>query len=200
MMVKQIIVQTFLILIASIISAQTGRSQSAETKNVVVVLVDDLGWKDLGYAGSSLYHTPHIDDLASKATVFTQAYSAHPVCSPSRAAIMTGKNPTRVGITDWIPGQSPKDKPLIGTQIKHELPLEETTIAEYFKGAGYKTFYAGKWHLGDEPYSPENQGFDINIGGIDKGSPPGGYYVPYKNPKLPDGPEGEYLTDRLTCL
>lgn len=167
-------------------------------RNVVVVLVDDLGWKDLGYAGSSLYYTPHLDELARHATVFTQAYSGHPVCSPSRAAIMTGRNPTRIGITDWIPGSSPTDKPLLGPQIRNELPLEEKTIGEYFKEAGYKTFYAGKWHLGDEPFFPENQGFDINIGGIEKGQPPGGYYVPYENPKLPDGPSGEYLTDRLT--
>src|SRR5690606_31689130 len=173
-------------------------SQSASEKNVVIVLVDDLGWKDLGYAGSSLYQTPHLDQLAQEATVFTQAYSGHPVCSPSRAAIMTGKNPTRLGITDWIPGQRPTNRPLISPAIRNELPLEEKTMAEYFQEAGYKTFMAGKWHLGSEDFSPENQGFEINIGGIDKGSPPGGYYSPYQNPKLPDGPEGEYLTDRLT--
>ncbi len=173
-------------------------SQSASEKNVVIVLVDDLGWKDLGYAGSVLYKTPHLDELAKEATVFTQAYSGHPVCSPSRAAIMTGKNPTRLGITDWIPGQRPDNRPLTSPPIRNELTLEEKTMAEYFQEAGYKTFFAGKWHLGGVGHTPEDQGFEINIGGIDKGSPPGGYYAPYKNSKLPDGPEGEYLTDRLT--
>lgn len=198
-MIKKYFPLTILILLSNLFITGLASGQSLDTKkNVVVVLVDDLGWKDLGYAGSSLYYTPHLDELARHATVFTQAYSGHPVCSPSRAAIMTGRNPTRIGITDWIPGSSPKDKPLLGPQIRNELPLEEKTIGEYFKEAGYKTFYAGKWHLGEEPYSLENQGFDINIGGIDKGQPPGGYYVPYKNPKLPDGPPGEYLTDRLT--
>lgn len=174
------------------------QSNSSNPLNVVIVLVDDLGWNDVGYAGSALYHTPHLDKLAEEATVFTQAYSGHPVCSPSRAAILTGKNPTRLNITDWIPGQRPDNRPLMTPDIHNELKLEEKTMAEFFKTAGYKTFFAGKWHLGSEPYTPENQGFEVNIGGIDKGSPPGGYYAPYQNPQLSDGPEGEYLTDRLT--
>ncbi len=173
-------------------------AQSQNKKNVVFILVDDLGWKDLAYAGSPLYHTPHIDDLASTSVIFNQAYAAHPVCSPSRASILTGKNPIRIGISDWIPGSDPKDRRLLGPEDLHQLPLEEVTMAEILKENGYTTFFAGKWHLGNGRYTPENQGFDINIGGIDKGSPPGGYYTPYKNPKLPDGPEGEYLTDRLT--
>ena len=197
------IIFSFIVLCSPVSDCQSKKATSQPdrtrtTKNVVIVLVDDLGWKDLGYSGSALYETPNLDDLARHSMKFTQAYSGHPVCSPSRAAIMTGKSPTRIGITDWIPGQRPKNKPLLTPQIKNELPLEEKTIAEYFKEEGYKTYYAGKWHLGDDDFSPENQGFDINIGGIDKGSPPGGYYVPYKNPKLSDGPEGEYLTDRLT--
>lgn len=185
------IFSSFILIFSSLVAPSPPR-------NVVIILVDDLGWKDVGYAGSVLYHTPHLDSLSKEATVFTQAYSAHPVCSPSRAAIMTGKNPTRLGITDWIPGQRPPDRILQTPHIHNELKLEEKTIAEFFKEVGYRTFFAGKWHLGDEPHTPENQGFDINIGGIDKGSPPGGYYSPYKNDKLPDGPEGEYLTDRLT--
>ncbi len=166
--------------------------------NVLFILVDDLGWKDLSCYGSSFYETPNIDRLASMGNRFTQAYSAHPVCSPTRAAIMTGKHPTRLNITDWIPGQDPRDKILLGPSDLHELALEENTIAETLQKQGYKTFFAGKWHLGDTGFSPEDQGFEINKGGHDKGSPPGGYYSPYDNPKLEDGPIGEQLTDRLT--
>ena len=166
--------------------------------NVLFILVDDLGWKDLGCYGSSFYETPNIDRLASMGYRFTQAYSAHPVCSPTRASIMTGKHPTRLKITDWIPGQDPKDRKLLGPTDLHALPLEETTIAEAMQKQGYKTFFAGKWHLGDQGFFPEDQGFEINKGGHHKGSPPGGYYSPYKNPKLEDGAQGEQLTDRLT--
>ncbi len=168
-----------------------------EKTNVVFFLVDDLGWRDLGCYGSEFYETPNIDRLASKSVVFTQAYTPNPVCSPTRAAILTGKYPTRIGITDWIPGRDPKNKELLGPQDLDELPLEEVTFAEELKEHGYRTFFAGKWHLGHEGYFPEDQGFDINKGGHHKGSPPGGYYSPYKNPKLVDGPDGEYLTDRL---
>ncbi|NMH86896.1 sulfatase [Flavivirga sp. Y03] len=166
--------------------------------NVVFILVDDLGWKDLGCYGSTFYETPNIDKLASKSAVFVNAYTPNPVCSPTRAAIMTGKYPSRVGITDWLPGHDPKDKPLLGPQDLNQLPLEEVTFAEVLKEAEYKTFFAGKWHLGDVGFFPEDQGFDINKGGHHMGHPSGGYYSPYNNPKLTDGPEGEYLTDRLT--
>lgn len=177
---------------------QTVKGKLAPSKpNVLFILVDDLGWTDLGVYGSSFYETPNIDKLAAKGAVFTQAYTPNPVCSPTRAAILTGKYPSRIGITDWIPGDDPKDRPLRGPQDLHQLPLEEITLAEVLKEAGYKTFFAGKWHLGDTGYFPEDQGFDINMGGHHMGQPPGGYYSPYQNPKLPDGPEGEYLTDRL---
>ncbi len=165
--------------------------------NFVFFLVDDLGWKDLGCYGSTFYETPNLDALAASGMRFTDAYASCPVCSPTRASIMTGKYPARLNITDWIPGQNPKNRKLLGTQDKHQLPLEEITIAEALKKRGYKTFFSGKWHLGDRGFFPEDQGFDINKGGHHKGSPPGGYYAPYKNPKLSDGPEGEYLTDRL---
>ena len=190
--------QKLLLFLILTVGYQNSLWPQSHQMNVVIVLVDDLGWKDLGHTGSPLYHTPNLDKLATEATVFTQAYSGHPVCSPSRAAIMTGKNPTRLGITDWIPGQRPANRPLTTPGINNELALEEKTIAEYFKDNNYKTFFAGKWHLGEESHGPETQGFDINVGGIDKGSPPGGYYSPYNNPKLEDGPEGEYLPDRLT--
>ena len=166
--------------------------------NVIFILVDDLGWNDLGYTGSKFYETPNIDTLSNYSFQFTNAYSASPVCSPTRASIMTGKHPSRVNITDWIPGNDPKDKPLLGPQDLDGIPHEEITIAEELKSSGYNTFYIGKWHLGSEGSYPEDHGFDINIGGFEKGSPMGGYYSPYKNPKLSDGPEGEYLTDRLT--
>lgn len=173
-------------------------SQEPPPPNILFILVDDLGWADLACYGSSFHETPHIDQLAAEGIKFTNAYASSPVCSPTRAAIMTGKNPTLVGITDWIPGQDPQNRKLLGPSDKHELPLEEHTLAEAFQANGYQTFFAGKWHLGDEGYFPEDQGFMTNKGGHHKGSPPGGYYTPYKNPKLSDGPAGEYLTDRLT--
>ena len=174
-------------------------SEEEARPNIVFILIDDLGWADVScnFPGS-FYDTPNIDKLAKKGVRFTRAYSAHPVCSPTRAAIMTGKHPNRTGITDWIPGLAPKDRPLLGPSINNELALEELSLAEKLKDKGYKTCFIGKWHLGNEGFYPEDQGFDINIGGHHSGSPPGGYYSPYKNPKLEDGPEGEYLTDRLT--
>ncbi len=174
--------------------------------NIVFILIDDLGWADVkvNFPGS-FYNSPNIDRLAKEGVLFTQAYSAHPVCSPTRAAIITGKHPNRVGITDWIPGHAPDDRPLLGPMINNELALEEVTLAEKLKEVEYKTFFAGKWHLGeDDEFWPEFQGFDINIGGWAAGAPQiipnvsNGYYSPYGNPRLKDGPEGEYLTDRLT--
>lgn len=172
--------------------------ETVNRPNVLFILVDDLGWKDLSCYGSSFYETPNIDRLANMGFRFSESYAAHPVCSPTRAAIMTGKHPTRLKITDWIPGQNPKNRKLLGPTDLHALPLQENTIAEAMQEQGYKTFFAGKWHLGDEGFFPEDQGFEINMGGHHKGSPPGGYYAPYKNPKLKDGPKGEQLTDRLT--
>jgi arylsulfatase A-like enzyme len=178
-----------------------------EKPNVLFVLVDDLGWKDLGCYGSEFYDTPNLDELAVHSVKFTSAYSASPVCSPTRAAIMTGKHPVRVNITDWIPGMllsRARDPKLIPPEDIHNLPLEEFTMAEAFREQGYKTFFAGKWHLGETAgFWPEFQGFEINKGGVDWGAPrrsdgANGYYSPYNNPRLENGPEGEYLTDRLT--
>lgn len=169
-----------------------------ETKpNVLFILVDDLGWTDLGYK-SDFYETPHLDELSEQMVVFTNAYASASICSPSRAAIMTGKHPVRLNITDWIPGADPQNRTLVGPTDLNQLELSEISLAEILKENGYSTFFSGKWHLGSEGFYPEEQGFDINLGGHEKGSPPGGYYSPYKNPKLKDGPEGEYLTDRLT--
>ena len=165
---------------------------------MLFILVDDLGWTDVSYNKSDYYETIHIDNLSETSMLFDNAYAASSVCSPTRASIMTGKHPVRVNITDWIPGLDPKNRPLLGPVDRNELPLEETTIAEVLRDNNYSTFYSGKWHLGSEGHYPEDQGFDVNIGGFEKGSPMGGYYSPYKNPRLSDGPEGEYLTDRLT--
>jgi arylsulfatase A-like enzyme len=188
-----------IVLVVLVLGVMYSCAPQKQPPNFVFILVDDLGWADVrcNYP-ETFYDTPNIDKLAETGVRFTNAYSANPVCSPTRAAIMTGKHPNRVNITDWIPGNDPKNRPLIGPQDGTGLALEEITLAEKLKEAGYKTFFAGKWHLGDEGYFPEDQGFDINIGGHDKGSPPGGYYSPYNNPKLENGPEGEYLTDRLT--
>ena len=174
--------------------------------NFVVVLIDDLGWADVKCNNpGSFYETPHLDRMAQDGVRFTNGYSAHPVCSPTRASLMTGKHPNRVNITDWLPGDDPKNRPLLGPQDKSELALEEITLAEKLKENGYTTCFVGKWHLGhEETHWPEFQGFDINIGGWEAGQPrivPGvsnGYFSPYGNPRLTDGPEGEYLTDRLT--
>lgn len=193
------------ILISAIILGVVG-CKSPDPPNVVFILVDDLGWTDLGCYGSSFYDTPNLDALAAQSIRFTNAYAASPVCSPTRAAVMTGKHPARVGITDWIPGMDIRhaENPLLETpEDLHNLPLEEITLAERFRENGYRTFFAGKWHLGEtEQFWPLAQGFEVNKGGNHRGSPtfPGGhgYYSPYGNPCLEDGPEGEYLTDRLT--
>lgn len=187
-----------LLLAGDLVHSQPRSAAGRTQNNILFILVDDLGAMDLGYTGSSLYRTPNIDTLASQSVVFTQAYASSPVCSPTRAALMTGKNPARLGITTWIPGGEYQHKPLVEPTIPAQLPLSERTIAEILKERGYRTFFAGKWHLGAEGYLPQDQGFDINIGGGHMGQPPGGYYAPYHNPQLPDGPAGEYLTDRLT--
>ena len=163
--------------------------------NVVLMLVDDLGWTDLGCQGSKFYETPNIDQLARDGMRFTDAYSACTVCSPTRAAVLTGKSPARLHLTDWIAGhQRPHARLQIPEWTKF-LPQEETTLAEHLKGAGYATASIGKWHLG--PEGPEAHGFDLNVGGYEAGSPPS-YFSPYRIPTLKDGPEGEFLTDRLT--
>ena len=167
--------------------------------NFLFFLVDDMGWADIGANGSKFHETPHIDRLAKSGMRFTQGYAAGSVCSPTRASIMTGKHPVRVDITDWIPGQSNQPtNPLLHPEDRNSLPLEEVTIAEVLKQNGYQTFFAGKWHLGKEGEWPTDQGFDINIGGHHKGSPPGGYYAPWTNPALKAKKKDEYLTERLT--
>lgn len=185
---------------AGLADSAMGAGRAQARPNVIVILVDDWGWNNLGCYGSKFYETPNIDAMAARGIRFTDGYAAHPVCSPTRAAIMTGKNPCRkeVNITDWIPGLQSKHERLLGPEINNNLPHSETTLAETMKAAGYATWHLGKWHLGETEASwPQAHGFDVNVGGHSAGSPRS-YYSPYKNPKLEDGPDGEYLTDRLT--
>ena len=173
-------------------------AEQTDHRNIVFILADDLGWKDLGCYGSTFYETPNLDKLASQGIKFTRAYAACCVCSPTRASIMTGKYPARIGLTDWLPGQKPHPyQKLVRPALPDHLSLDEFTIAKAMKQGGYTTCFIGKWHLGGEGFKPQNQGFDINIGGCGLGHPPS-YFSPYKIPTLPDGPKGEYLTDRLT--
>jgi arylsulfatase A len=165
--------------------------------NIVLILADDLGWTDLACFGSKLYETPNIDQLARDGMKFTQNYSACTVCSPTRAALLTGKYPARLHITDWIPGQMPENPKLIVPDWTKYLPLEEITIARALKEWGYSTASIGKWHLGGEEYYPDKHGFDINIAGTEKPNTEH-YFSPYGISTLPDGPKGEYVTDRLT--
>jgi arylsulfatase A-like enzyme len=169
--------------------------------NVLFILLDDFGWTDAGCYGSSFYETPRIDQLAKEGMRFTNAYAACPVCSPTRASILTGKYPARLGVTQWLGGYS--EGKLAHVPYVDHLSCEETSLARVFKDSGYATWHVGKWHLskhGDQRFEtyPEKHGFDVNIGGCDWGAPKNGYFAPYGLETLPDGPEGEYLTDRLT--
>jgi arylsulfatase A len=164
--------------------------------NVIVILADDLGWTDLGCFGSDLHRTPHLDRLAREGMRFTHGYSACTVCSPTRAALMTGKYPARLHITDWIPGHKRANAMLKVPDWQMFLPRQEVTVATALKGAGYATAHIGKWHLGNKQQGyPDQHGFDLNLAGCEQGQPPS-YFSPYKIPTLTNGPDGEYLTDR----
>lgn len=172
--------------------------------NFVFILVDDLGWADVSPNNpETFYDTPHIQRLADSGMRFTNAYAACPVCSPTRASIMTGKYPVRTGVTDYIGAAAGtkwrRNTKLLPPEYTRQLNLEEKTIAESLKSVGYATMFAGKWHLGGEAYWPEHQGFDINVGGHAAGGPYGGkkYFSPYNNPRMKNGPDGEHLPDRL---
>ena len=172
--------------------------------NVLFILADDLGYHDLSCMGSKYYESPNIDRIAHEGMTFTHGYAACQVCSPSRAAIMTGKYPARLGITDWIGAKTGEtwrqqnrfDK-LLPAENNDHLPFEDISLAEAFKAQGYKTFFAGKWHIGSEGSYPEDHGFDINKGGWEKGSPIGGFFSPWTNPRLDNGKAGDNLSMRL---
>ena len=172
--------------------------------NIVFILADDLGWRDLSNEGSTYYESPHIDRIAAAGMKFTRGYATCQVCSPSRASILTGKYPPNHGITTWIGDASGKSWSGRGRHDSH-LPAEydrnlrasEITLAEVLRENGYRTFFAGKWHLGSKGSWPTDHGFDINKGGWDRGSPIGGYFSPWQNPNLEPGPAGESLPIRL---
>jgi arylsulfatase A-like enzyme len=165
--------------------------------NFIFILIDDLGWMDLSCYGSSFYETPNLDKLASEGIRFTNAYAACPVCSPTRASILTGKYPATLGLTQFIGGYT-EGKLIEPSYIDH-LPLSEKGLASVLKENGYSTWHIGKWHLGGEEYYPEKHGFSKNIGGCEWGLPFYGYFSPWHIPTLDEVPEKrKYLTDHLT--
>jgi arylsulfatase A-like enzyme len=181
--------------------AQAKRSPAAENPNVVLILMDDMGAIDLSGEGSTFYQSPRIDSIAEQGIRFRNGYATCCVCSPSRASIQLGTFPARNGITDWIGAKSGLDwtRPnrVLPAEYLHALPLDQVTIAEALRDGGYGTFFAGKWHLGGEGSWPDDHGYQVNKGGHDRGSPPGGYFSPYNNPVLENGPDGESLPMRL---
>lgn len=222
---NRLLFHLFLSLASVSLSIVTPCSQAAERPpNVIVILVDDLGWMDLSCQGSDYYRTPHIDRLASEGIRFTNGYAACAVCSPTRAAVQTGRYPARVGVTDWIralfqrgnvgtPNQNPTEyvgnakRKLLCPPNPYWMEHEELTIAEVLHDRGYHTAYIGKWHLGDEAWYPTGQGYEVNRGGCDYGQPPS-YFDPFNQPKhrhpmiragiphLPGRSPGQFLTDR----
>ncbi len=205
-------------LMPAICYSTDANQRGTDKPNVVLILIDDLGWKDLGYMGSKFYETPNIDKLSGQGIIFTNAYAACAVCSPTRASIQTGRYPARLGVTDWIRARFQ----ITGTNVVAPPPFEENganklrtpsnpfwmelsevTIAEVLKKSGYFTCHIGKWHLGTADYYPEKQGYDVNIAGCDMGQPVN-YFDPYtdKNgvgfPNLKSRLRGEYLEDRLS--
>ncbi|MFO0953041.1 MAG: sulfatase-like hydrolase/transferase [Isosphaeraceae bacterium] len=190
-------------LLAACLSAVTlGSARAQDRPNIVLIVADDLGWADLGCYGSRFHRTPNLDKLAAEGRRFTQAYAAAPVCSPTRAALMTGRHPARLHLTDWLPGRPDRpDQKMLRPELRTELPADAPTIAERLKSAGYDTAHIGKWHLGGKGFEPTTRGFGLNVAGDDLGSPLS-YFAPFKRgdrfmPGLQDAPEGQYLTDRL---
>ena len=174
--------------------------------NVLFIMADDLGWMDLACQGNKLVETPHLDRLAKQGMRFTDAYAAAPVCSPTRCAVLTGQAPARIGLTTHLPGLFfPKDDRPQPAKLTPQLNSDHVTIAERMKGAGYASAFLGKWHIAPgvarggkvaDDVSPVGQGFDLNVGGTSYGGPPS-FFSPYRNGELADGPDGEYLPDRL---
>ena len=197
-------------------SKKNVKGKTARSPNILLITVDDLGWADLGCYGADLHETPNIDAFAETGQIFTHAYAAAAICSPTRAALLTGKSPARLNMTIWREAATNTlfDRKLIPPDVSANLPLEEVTLAEALKSAGYVTAHLGKWHVGDGEHFPELQGFDINVGATVWGCPPTFFY-PYRGeiyrsfrfvPGLERSVDGlydlnragEYLTDRLT--
>lgn len=194
--------------VRGIIGSASNAPVSKKRTNIILIMIDDLSWMDLHCQGNDRLDTPNIDRLALQGMRFTDAYSAAPVCSPTRAAIMTGQSPGRLGLTTHIPDRPqyrPKDATLLSAKTLNHLPLEHVTLAERLKEAGYATGFFGKWHmsrasaekgLSEQELRPEYQGFDLNIGGCSFGGPPS-YFDPYRNPTIKSRLKGEYLPYRL---
>jgi len=199
--------------VAVVLSIDSGKigicADKRSVPNIVFILADDLGWSDLACYGSTVHETPQLDRFARQSVRFTDAYAAAPVCSPTRASLMTGKCPARLHMTIWREGalDPPRNCRLVPPVTVANLPHSETSIAKHLQAAGYLTALVGKWHLGDAAHYPETHGFDINIGGTQWGAP-NTFFFPYSGsasyqefryvPHLEFGQPGEYLTDRLT--
>jgi len=179
--------------------AQGGIPNTTKRPNVVFFLVDDLGMMDVGFNGSPFYETPHLDSFAKKGVRFSQAYAACHVCSPTRASIITGQYPARLGLTDWLPGRKDFSFQKLQTvpTVQH-LPYDIKTLPQVLKDNGYATAIFGKWHLGEDSASSKRQGFDVQVPAWNKGWPNGSFFSPYNMKGLEGGVNGEYLTDRLT--
>ena len=189
-----------ILLVIFILSSCSSIEKKIESPNIVLIMADDLGWTDFSFMGSVYYQTPNIDKLSKNGITFYNAYASAANCAPSRATMLTGKYPTEHKI--YTVGNSErgnkKTRKLIPTKNTTILDLDFFLISEMLKSKGYFNGHFGKWHMGTKGFYPEQSGFDVNIGGYEKGGPgKGGYFSPYNNPKLNDGPIGEYLTDRI---
>ncbi len=177
--------------------AQSSLTEQERKPNIVMIVVDDLGWMDVGYQGNGHYHTPNIDRLSRQGVLFTDAYAGASNCAPSRAALMTGRYAPRTGVYTVSPSDRGDDRTrrLIPTENTHFPPDSIELLSQYLHRNGYRTGNFGKWHIGEDPLA---QGFDVNVGGASDGNPRGTYFSPYKIPNITDGPVGEYLPNRLT--
>ncbi|MBM3759004.1 MAG: sulfatase [Acidobacteria bacterium] len=186
----------------SSLPAACAAAQRKRRPNIVVILIDDYGWRDTGFNGSKFHETPNIDRLAREGMVFTNGYSASAVCSPTRAAIMTGKAPARLHLTSHLQGASNRfhHTKVIQPSARLALPLDEVTIAELLRGQGYRTACVGKWHLGTQGFLPSDQGFDVSLAGDEAGSTNSFFYPDWRKKINLDAKPGDYLTDRLTTL
>ncbi len=216
---KMRIIIYLLLFLSTALSAVSNPNESPP--NIILIVTDDLGWSDLGSYGNEFHETPNLDAFAKESLRFTNAYAAAPVCTPTRASLMTGKYPARLQMTVWSENARgehgiTKDQKLVPASSVPDLPLSEITIAEALKERGYNTAHIGKWHLGESMFYPENQGYDINIAGGSWGCP-ATFFYPYRGPfggsirYIPDlersgvgnrflttREKDEYLTDRLT--